>query len=169
MSRSSTERLRCERGQAAVELAMVLPLLLIILLGVIEFGRAFELKHAISGLSREAANLAARGASLQKAIDVTISNGADVKLSTEGGVVASRIVVQDGKVIVDDQLASSGYSGKTKIGLKGAQVGGMDVTGLTTGERLYVVEVFYKYTTITPFKGLTKAVFPEELYERAVF
>lgn len=169
MSRSSTERLRCERGQAAVELALVLPLLLIILLGVIEFGRAFEMQHAISGLSREAANLAARGASLQQAIDVTLSNGADLELGREGGVVASRILVDDGQVIVDDQLASAGYAGKTKIGLKGAPVAGLDVAGLTGGETLYVVEVFYRYSTVTPFKGFTKAVFPEELYERAVF
>ena len=169
MSRSSTERLRCERGQAAVELALVLPLLLIILLGVIEFGRAFEMRHAISGLSREAANLAARGTSLQQAVTVTLSNGADLELDSRGGVVASRIVVDDGEVIVDEQEASAGYAGRTRIGLEGARVAGIEVSGLTSGESLYVVEVFYDYSTVTPLAALTNAVFPEELYERSVF
>ena len=169
MSRSSSDLARCERGQAAVELAMVLPLLLVILLGTIEFGRAFELKHAIGGLSREAANLAARGTSLTQAVAVTLANGADLRLSEEGGVVASTVVAANGRVTVEDQVASPGYDGRTKIGLKGAQVTGIDVSGLTSGESLSVVEVFYDYSTVTPLPGLTRAVFPQELYERTVF
>ena len=148
---------------------MVLPLLLILLLGVIEFGRAFELKHAISGLSREGANLAARGSSLTQAVAVTLANGADFKLSEEGGVVASTVVASNGTVKVEDQVASAGYAAKTKIGLEGAQVAGIDVSGLTSGETLHVVEVFYDYSTVTPLQKFLRVVFPEELYERAVF
>jgi hypothetical protein len=177
MSRSSTDgwvgrrarRLGCERGQAAVELAMVLPLLLVILLGVIEFGRAFELEHAIGGLSREGANLAARGSTLLEAVTVTLNSGADIGLNTNGGVVASHVLSSGGKIIIEDQQASSGYGAKSRIGVKGAEVSGIDASGLTPGESMYVVEVFYDYSTVTPFKDLTKAVFPAELYERTVF
>src|SRR4028119_1068388 len=147
MSRSSTERLRCERGQAAVELAMVLPILLIILLGVIEFGRAFELKHAVNGLSREAANLAARGATLQQAVTAAMTSGADISLNTLGGVVASRVLSSGGTVRIDDQEASAGYGGRSKIGIEGGQVSAIDVTGLGSGESFYVVEVFYDFNT----------------------
>ncbi|MBW3560774.1 MAG: pilus assembly protein [Proteobacteria bacterium] len=172
MSPPSTDlrcRLRCRRGQAAVELAMVMPILLIILLGVIEFGRAFELKHAVNGLSREGANLAARGTSLQQAIAVTLSNGADISLDTLGGVVASRVLSSGGTVRIEDQEASAGYAGRSKIGIEGGQVSAIDVSGLSGGESFYVVEVFYDFSTVTPLSGLTRLVFPEELYERTVF
>ena len=46
------------RGQAMVEFALVLPLLLILLIGVFEFGRAWNVYHAVT----DAARLGARSA-----------------------------------------------------------------------------------------------------------
>ena len=150
-------------------MALVAPLLLIILLGVVELGRFFELKHALSGLTREAANLAARGSSLEQAVTITLSNAADIALDDRGGVVASQITSSAGRVIVKDQQASAGYGGRSRVGLKGAQVNDLAFASLNSGESLYVVEVFCDYATVTPFPVITKAVFPEELYERVVF
>lgn len=50
--------LRDKRGQAMVEFAIVLPLLLILLIAVFEFGRAWNINHAIT----DAARLGARSA-----------------------------------------------------------------------------------------------------------
>jgi Flp pilus assembly protein TadG len=47
-----------KRGQAMVEFAIVLPLLLILLIGVFEFGRAWNVYHAVT----DAARLGARSA-----------------------------------------------------------------------------------------------------------
>lgn len=44
-----------ERGQALVELAMLLPILLIILLGIIDFGRVFYAYVTITNAAREGA------------------------------------------------------------------------------------------------------------------
>jgi len=44
-----------ERGQALVELAILLPILLVILLGVIDFGRVFYAYVTITNASREGA------------------------------------------------------------------------------------------------------------------
>lgn len=53
------KRLRQDtRGQAMVEFALVLPLLLILLIGVFEFGRAWNVYHAVT----DAARLGARSA-----------------------------------------------------------------------------------------------------------
>lgn len=49
-----------ERGAAAVEFAMLIPALLIILLGSIHFGRAFAARHRLG----DAAGFAARGAAI---------------------------------------------------------------------------------------------------------
>ena len=46
---------RDRRGQAAVEFALILPLLLILLVGIIEFGRAWNEHQVITDAAREAA------------------------------------------------------------------------------------------------------------------
>jgi len=43
------------RGAAAVELAVVAPLFLLLLAGIIEFGQAFRIQHVISNASRRGA------------------------------------------------------------------------------------------------------------------
>jgi Flp pilus assembly protein TadG len=48
-----------ERGQAAVEFALVLPFLLIMLVGIIEFGRAWNEHQVITEAARAAARKAA--------------------------------------------------------------------------------------------------------------
>uniref|UniRef100_A0A7C1J7Q0 Pilus assembly protein n=1 Tax=Ammonifex degensii TaxID=42838 RepID=A0A7C1J7Q0_9THEO len=54
-------RHREERGQATVELALVLPVLILILFGIMEFGRLFSAYLVITNAAREGARLAAVG------------------------------------------------------------------------------------------------------------
>jgi Flp pilus assembly protein TadG len=51
---------REERGQSLVEVALLMPLLLLIVLGVVDVGRAFAVKSAATNAAREAALYAAR-------------------------------------------------------------------------------------------------------------
>lgn len=55
--------IRNERGQAMVELALVLPILLILFMGTVEFGRIFHSYLVITNASREGARLATLGSS----------------------------------------------------------------------------------------------------------
>jgi Flp pilus assembly protein TadG len=48
-------RSKCERGQALVELSLLLPILLLIALGAIDFGRAFFAYTTIVNAAREGA------------------------------------------------------------------------------------------------------------------
>lgn len=50
---------RKERGAVAVEMAIVLPLLLVILIGIIEFGRVLNVQVSLSQAAREGARYAA--------------------------------------------------------------------------------------------------------------
>jgi Flp pilus assembly protein TadG len=50
---------RKEKGAVAVEMAIVLPLLLLILLGIMEFGRALNVQVSLTQAAREGARYAA--------------------------------------------------------------------------------------------------------------
>ena len=48
-----SDHLRSERGAAAVEMAFVLPILLLLVLGITEFGRAFQVQATLAAAARE--------------------------------------------------------------------------------------------------------------------
>jgi len=52
-----------DRGTAAVEFALVLPVLLLIVFGIIDFGRALNAQIELTGAAREGVRLAALGSS----------------------------------------------------------------------------------------------------------
>lgn len=54
-------RWRSERGAAAVEFALVVPVLLALLLGIIEFGRAYNVQISLTHAARETARTMAVG------------------------------------------------------------------------------------------------------------
>jgi hypothetical protein len=51
-------RARNEPGQAAVEMALILPVLMLLLLGIIEFGSAWNAKQIVTDAAREGARRA---------------------------------------------------------------------------------------------------------------
>ncbi|MHB9145145.1 MAG: TadE/TadG family type IV pilus assembly protein [Symbiobacteriia bacterium] len=53
---------RDERGQSLVEFALVVPLLLLLVIGIMEFGRAYSANLALQNAAREGARLAITGA-----------------------------------------------------------------------------------------------------------
>jgi Flp pilus assembly pilin Flp len=162
-------RLRDERGAALIETAIVTVLLLAMALGVVEFGNALSIEHTLTGLSREGANLAARGADLGDSVDAVLVNGSDVGLARRGGVVGSRLVVQGRTPRIVDQAMSAGFQGQSRLGRQGDVVNGLDEWGLSSGQTLFVMEVFLDYDDMTPFGSLVDVAVPSVLYERAVF
>lgn len=53
------DTLENEKGQSMVEFALVVPLLLLLVLGIAEFGRAWMTRNILVGAAREAARIAA--------------------------------------------------------------------------------------------------------------
>lgn len=160
---------RGEAGQSVAEFALIAPVLLIIVLGLVEVARAYDVIHSMTGLGREAANIAVRGEELDAVVTVTMQNGDEIRLAGNGGVIASRVVVESGIPVVREQVASDGYVERSRVGLTGFTALGLDGIGLVEGQTVFAVEVFYDYRAVTPLKALVGAVIPEELYERAVF
>ena len=74
---------RNERGAAAVEFALIAPILLLLLMGIAEFGRAYHIQTTLSGAAREGVRAmalenspaAARAAAKKAAPTVALTDG----------------------------------------------------------------------------------------------
>lgn len=77
--KSLKKKLKDEKGQAVVELAVTLPLLLLILCGIIDFGWLFYNKLAIGNYTREAARYAITAGSGETASTLTAKIRTKVK------------------------------------------------------------------------------------------
>lgn len=73
---------RAERGAAAVEFALVAPLLLLLVLGIAEFGRAYNISTTLSAAAREGARTMALQNSTSAARAAAQSAATGVSLST---------------------------------------------------------------------------------------
>ena len=61
-------------GQALVEFALIVPLLILIVMGIIEFGRLWMTMITLSGAAREGARLAAVTAPDHDAVETAVEN-----------------------------------------------------------------------------------------------
>lgn len=74
-----------ERGAVAVEMALVLPVMLLIMFGIIEFGRYFWLEHSITAAATEGARMAILDPSIVSDAEV---NAWAEQVASDGGVTS---------------------------------------------------------------------------------
>jgi hypothetical protein len=158
----------CDKGQEIVEFSLLLPVLLVLLFGVVEAGRALATEQRLSALSREAANIASRGATLDEALTLVMTNGSDVALEARGGAVVSRIVVVDSIPVVFAQETSAGYEQRSLLGLPDSVVTVLDGLQLDAGQTLFAVELYLDQPAFTPLPAFVEG-WVGSLYERAIF
>ena len=151
------------------EFAMVLPLLLFLFLGMVEIGNALAVSHTLSKLSREGANIASRGTSLDTVLNVVASSGQNINLARRGGSVVTRLEIGGNGPVILNQVASPGFENRSRLGGVGHSPVSFASYGLERGSTHYVVEIFYRYRPITPFARLFQRALPGPIYERAVF
>ena len=111
MTRRQRRRL-AQRGVAAVEFALLLPILLLLLFGMIDAARALQANIIITNISREGANLVARGntpieTGSQDIIYALMASAPPLNVNQQGQVYITRVmgVVSGGvsKSVVIDQ------------------------------------------------------------------
>ena len=94
-----TSRLRGrERGTSTVELAFVLPVFLLLLLGALDFGQAIVLYNAASGAARDGA----------RAAQVVITPGHATVTSAQSQITAADTQIKDAALRVTSPLAGLG-------------------------------------------------------------
>jgi len=86
------KRMRSERGAALVEAAMIMPLIMLISVGIFEFGRAYQTSQVLTNAAREGARLAV----LEGRTDADVRARVN-KYVTDGGLTA----LSDGNIQVN--------------------------------------------------------------------
>jgi hypothetical protein len=160
--------IRYAKGVAMIELALLLPILLVLALGVIDFARAIQFNNVVTHLSREGANLAARSSEqpqhILKALMVTAE---PLEMKTSGMMYVTRLIGRaDGSADVDAQYRPPQDIGKQELASRvwaGCPPGGASCemptprpvislsVALTDGEIVYAVETFYDYMSLTRY------------------
>jgi len=106
-----TRRLRSDRGVAILEVALTLPLLLLVCVGIFEFGRAYQTWSVLTNAAREGARVAVLPTAVNGAVDARVReylaigglrtddsvlvdvNPATVSMGAAGTATASQVVV----------------------------------------------------------------------------
>ena len=106
---------REERGAALVEFALALPLLLVVLAGIVDFGFAFQRYEVITNAAREGARLASLpGFDDQTSVDnrvrAYVMQGLNIPSSSLGAVMPSGAVT-----LVDQDMTISGTTFPTAV------------------------------------------------------
>jgi hypothetical protein len=152
-----------------VEAALMTPIILLLLLGLIESGNGLAIKHKMAVLSREGANIAARGTTLEETLNVVMAGGHEIQLAEHGGVIVSRIVVTDGEPVVDAQLTVAGFEEESRLGSTNETADLLTGLALVEGQVLHAVEIIFDYEPMTPLAGLFPSALTDKIYERAFF
>lgn len=160
-------------GLAVVEFAMILPMLLVILFGVIDFGRAVLVRQVMINISREAANLASRGTDLNDVVNAIQLSSAPLSLVNNGYLVITEVERDiNGNTSITDQIEAGGQPGNSRVGSGVGNAATLPVTDTPIplpGQNMFVAEVFYRSPPITPLGQLVNITLGEVYYDAAFF
>lgn len=167
-----------ETGQALVEFALVASILIIMGLGVIDLSRAIFDKEVLSDLARTGSNLASRGpcdtltTCLTTAANAVMTQPSDLNMSANGMVIITAVQANAaGTPSIIGQYTQGTVAGaSSQVVVNGAPVLPATTPALPPpNQTIYVTEVFYPFTPITPIGSFMRIVFPTPLYDVAYF
>jgi len=191
-------RLRGAAGNGLIEFAIVLPLIIVLVLGVVEVSYALLDQHIVTKLTREGSNLISRDTDLPTAATalrnmatppVNFDNGSSKvifsvirNVSKTGAANYNKSILyaryEYGSLSGSSQLTTAGngaFGGGNLPGYQASDPNGDTNLRLTNmpvavplGGWLYVTEIYTKHDPITPFDQFGVTL-PRTLYSVAIF
>jgi hypothetical protein len=197
MTRLTSKRLRSSSGQSILEFALMLPLIVVLVLGVVELSWALLDQHVVTKLTREGSNLISRSTSLQDAaLAMRTMSTRPVDFSGTNSTLIFSVVLRVATTgasnydrdILYQRYQYGGLSASSTLTTRGAgSFGGgpeyqatnpdndtsLQITNLpaglnVTGGMLYITEIYTTHTLLTPFNRFGISV-PSTLYSIAYF
>ena len=161
------------RGQALVEFALIVVIMLILVMGLVDYARVFHTRQVITALSREGSNLASRGTAMTNVCATLVVSARPLDINASGYIILSQVVrTSSGTLVLTNQVTRGGLISGSKIGTRGATGSAvhLPVAGLpTTNQSLMVTEVYYRFTPSTPIGKLLGLASPTGLYDVSYF
>lgn len=113
------KKLRNESGAAAVEFALVVPLLLLLLLGIVEFGRVFNAQMQVTAAAREGVRVMA----IQKQVDASIATAVAGAPGLSPALASGQVSIMPGSCTTNiDATVTVTYSLDLVAGLFGKSI-----------------------------------------------
>jgi hypothetical protein len=182
-------------GQSLIEFAIVLPMLVLLVLGVVELSYGLLDMHVATSFSREGSNLISRNTSMQDAVTamrtmtsrpLNLDDGSSKIILSVVRQINIAGVANTGQTILYQRTQYGTYPGASHFSGGGGafggapdyqavdpendtalRIGGLPVT-LEPGGTLYITEVFTRHLTLTPLDRFGVHV-PTSLYSVAYF
>jgi TadE-like protein len=191
-------RLSSSSGQSVIEFALVMPVVIVLVLGVLELGYALQDQHLITKLTREGSNLISRDTTVQDAATamkamssppVNFDNGSSKIIFSVIKRGATTGSANYDKMVLYQRYEYGSFAGTSQVLTRGGgSFGGppdyeaansdgnanLQVTSLPAdlvsvkGGMIYVTEIYTRHTLLTPFDRFGVSV-PQTLYSIAYF
>jgi hypothetical protein len=167
-----------KKGIAALELALILPILLVLVFGIIDFGRLIRARLIITNVSREGGSMASRSVSspndVLNILTMLQASGTPLDLNGSGRIYVSKIKAGTSITTPDPSIDTSLSKSRGSLGYP-SRIGGGPPLGLSEAlyqhlefegppqntsdiAEVWVVEVYYKYKPITPLPNFITGI-----------
>jgi Flp pilus assembly protein TadG len=93
------KRMRSEKGAALLEAAITVPIILLISVGIFEFGRAYQTQQVLVNAAREGARIAVIEGTTDGEVRARVNSyvtGGGLKALADGNILVSRAVAMNG-------------------------------------------------------------------------
>ncbi|MGB7555826.1 MAG: TadE family protein [Candidatus Korobacteraceae bacterium] len=160
-----------DSGQALVEFAIAAMMMVILLFGLIEFGRAIYDQQVITNLTGEGCSLASRGTSLTDTATAVVASSAPLNLTTSGRVIVTAVFNNNHVLQITGQVSQGGFTAASRVGSSGGGAVHLPPAAVPqVNQTVFVTEVFYQYTSLTPIgKLLSTSILPSQMYDVAYY
>lgn len=158
-----------ERGQALIEFSFVAVIMVVMALGVIDFGRALYVQQVLTHLSREGSNLASRNTTLTDTVNAVAADSSPLNIDSNGYVIVTSIKNNGGTLQLLEQQTRGGKPTGSRIYNSSSKKFTLPPAIPAVGQTVYVTEVSYQFSPVTPIGSMLGLVLPSNMYDVAYF